>query len=106
MNRLRHTIVSLLLVGLIAIANIPAAHAATDLGGLDLYTYCHVHHKWWAPQMAVLILPMDAASWRCRDRTGHLNSINTNHVCAWQYGYGAWASTSNWDDPYSWRCYR
>ncbi|NOK61744.1 MAG: hypothetical protein GFH27_549281n135 [Chloroflexi bacterium AL-W] len=106
MNKIRHILASLLLVGLMVISSVSVTYAATDVGGMDLYTYCQVHHKWGAPQTAVLVAPFNAYAWRCRDWTGGLNSIHVNHVCAWQYGHGAWASTSNWEDPYSWRCYK
>lgn len=82
-------------------------HAATDLGGLDLYTFCRVVQVYYGqPSTAVLVPNYDAYGWRCRDYVGVLHSINTNAVCQWQYGYGAWAATNNPSSAYSWRCYR
>ena len=34
------------------------------------------------------------------------NGIHMNDACRFQYGSGAWAAYDDWDDPYSWSCYR
>lgn len=111
----------LLMVGVLAsgvhVGPLPGtqpASAATQLGGLNLNNFCM--SKWGGT--AVNRWPYNAGTWTCRTAaytgsypwsvsvTYQFYGIDTNEACRYQYGGGAWSASSNWSDPYSWRCYR
>jgi|GEM_PF-2350288 len=84
------------------------AHAAALLGGVDLQTYyCDVYH----PGTAAVILNTqhNAVGWRCAYDAGGttiLYTISVNTACSNEYGSGAYGAYSDYNNPYSWKCYR
>lgn len=96
----------LLLVSFVPTGLVPQAHAARDIGGLDLSWYCDAKYDVWPWQDGneVLREPRNAYSWRC-NVDGVDVGIDMNEVCRWQYGSDTWAETHNWQDSGSWRCY-
>jgi hypothetical protein len=111
-------------------ATVEQANAATRLGGLDLAQYCRLKYSTSAPTFSAVatasLKVYNAGGWRCIQMTTSLwpkyvngifsgfdsvrrtfeYSIDMNDVCRRQYGSGAYASYSNWSNPYSWSCYR
>lgn len=121
-------VIMALVFGLFALSA-KEASAATRLGGLDLEGYCKKKYSTSGPMFSAVgtagLKEHNAGGWRCFVMTTslypkatwppsccdivrktHEYSINTNDVCQRQYGGGAWAETHNWNDPYSWSCYR
>ncbi len=105
--------------GPLADVGIQHVGATTELGGMNLNNYCN----WKYGGHATLLLwpNRNAWGWRCTGPeswglgisippsltlTGVTYEIWTPDVCVFQYGEGAWSATSNWRDPYSWKCYR
>jgi len=88
----------------------PSAHAATDLGGIDVNEYCRI--KYGGEAILVSWFSYDAYSWRCQAWTWsvppslNLYNVSMTEACEMRYGAGAWASTSDPSNPFSWRCYR
>lgn len=101
-----------------------AVHA--DLAGADLIGYCnHMYTSipnpfYWSTGKPIL-LGTNAGGWRCVfseakttyhtdsapdiDAGTDLRDIDMQDVCHWQYGNGAYAKYTNYNDPGSWRCY-
>jgi hypothetical protein len=86
----------------------PAAHASTRLGGISVQGACN---NQWQESTAVLIAN-NVFGWRCKYQEGlgggevYYGSINLNQQCVYQYGNGAYAAYSDYNNPYSWSCYR
>jgi hypothetical protein len=106
----RRSVRALLILAVVALSFVflplRQVEAATYyLGGVNLQSYCSWKYPYQGAQ-AVLV-SNDAGGWRCKVGTVYFN-ISVDDTCKWQYGsWGyVWASTSNWSDPYSWRCYR
>jgi hypothetical protein len=99
------------LTGLIGIGS-PAHAAPTNLGGVSVVGAC-INQLNIAPSAArAVLIANNISGWRCRYVGGVISvtytwyNINLNSQCVVQYGNGAYASYSNFNDPYSWRCYR
>jgi hypothetical protein len=108
------------LIGLTTLASAPPAKAEERLGGLDLYAYCdHIGREAYGSQyVGYKSYPRDekdAYSWECAIFTNHIQgtdapyatiTYNTNKVCKYQYGNGAYSRVGDPKDAYSWSCYR
>jgi hypothetical protein len=104
-----------LAVGGIFAVSAPAAHASTYLGGVSVADACS-NQLYIAPSAVRLeIIKWNVTGWRCGEITGIGNTvfwwwwvnIHLNAQCATQYGDpSAYASYSNYNNPYSWGCYR
>lgn len=89
----------------------PQAQAAT-LGGLNLDRYCRAT----TPNMGSWVWiqnPPNVYKWRCSYRWYNAGipytytvGMDMNRACRWTYGGNAYAGYLNYNDPYSWRCYR
>ena len=88
------------------------AQAASVLGGVSVVGAC-TNQLYIAPSAArAVLIANNVSGWRCQYVGGVLTvtytwyNINLNSQCVAQYGSGAYAKYSNFNDPYSWRCYR
>jgi hypothetical protein len=83
------------------------AHASTMLGGVSVAAAC-------TNQLignAAVVVANNVYGWRCRYNGGVISVTyswgpDLNRQCAVQYGSGAYSGYLNYNDPYSWRCYR
>jgi hypothetical protein len=108
------------LIGLTTLAAAPPAKAAQRLGGLDLYAYCdHVGRATYGSKyINYKSYPeneKDAYSWKCAIFTNHvqgtdaayeIRGYNTDEVCRYQHGSGAYSRVGDPKDAYSWSCYQ
>ncbi len=82
------------------------AHAASDIGGLNITGYCKANFgtQW----SAITVNASDPYGWRCV-KPGSSIAISgkaaMNDVCYSNYGAGAYAVLT-YSSSYGWRCYR
>lgn len=92
----------------ITTASVPAAHAATYLGGVSVLGACENQIF----TNGVALINDTVTGWRCEYNGAVLHvifywyNINLNEQCADQYGTGAYARYTNYYNPYSWGCYQ
>jgi hypothetical protein len=88
----------------------PQAHAATTLGGLNLAAFCrYVTSGGNVTSWVWIQNPQNVYQWRCSylDSKGlQTKGMDLNFACRWSYGPGSYAGYLNFNNPYSWRCYR
>jgi hypothetical protein len=105
MKKLKLLLASVLVgVASVVLSAVPA-HAATRLGGVSMAAACQ--NQW--PGSEVALIANNAVSWKCRfwSSLGPVYyGIDTSKQCRVQYGSSAYAAYSNYNDPYSWSCYR
>jgi len=83
----------------------PAAHASTRLGGVSVAGACA--NQW--QDSTVALIANNVFGWKCQywSTLGPVyEGINLTLQCSVQYGSGAYAAYSNYNNPYSWSCYR
>jgi hypothetical protein len=94
---------------LIVATNLPLSkvHAATDLGGISVWNACV--YQWGMPTETV-IDPYNVMGWKCRyqptNGSNVYRGVNLSKECVRTYGARAYADYTNFNDPFSWRCYR
>lgn len=90
----------------IGTATAPSGSAATALGGIDISGACA--DQW--PGTVARLVSNNVYGWRCRVyySVGWRDfGVDLNRACRTQYGRSnAYAKYGNYNDPYSWRCYR
>jgi hypothetical protein len=83
----------------------PSAEAATLRGGVSVSQACYYTYGW-----DNTIHGNNVHSWRCVAYGSNgmyvFGGVDLNRQCVRQYGSGAYASYTNYNDPYSWKCYR
>ena len=102
-------ILVLTLTAAMSIANAKPASAYTRLGGVSVYNACkYQYNAAYSWEVFVLSNSYNVMGWRC-----YLNNIHTGYVelnlnteCRRKYGSGAQAAYDDFNDPYSWYCYR
>lgn len=81
------------------------AHAA-ELGGVSVQGACNNQY----PGTTAVVVANNVYGWRCRTYWSggqvDYSGIDLSRQCRAQYGSGASANYLNYNDPYSWRCYR
>lgn len=97
---------SLALTAAVATAGASPAHAASDVGGLDISRYCRValSPSWYAS----IPKPSDPYGWVCRTANGaslRVGVTGLHDTCRIQYGSSAVAVLTYYS-AYGWRCYR
>jgi hypothetical protein len=105
MRKLKVLFGILLLTFLSVAAVSTPAQAATRLGGVSVAGACF--NQW--PGSEVALTSNNVFGWKCRfwGSQGPLYfGINLTQQCGVQYGGGAYAAYSNYNNPYSWSCYR
>lgn len=98
-----------------------AAQTVIGLGGLDLEGYCDYMYQvestfLYQVYVDLVLVEDNAWGWRCKEFVWEADveretvtywDIDMNAACQWQYGYpDAWAAEGDFNDPYSWWCYR
>ena len=81
------------------------AQAATNLGGLSVQAACS--NQW--PGTNAVLVANNVYGWKCRTywSGGPVNyNVDLNRECRRAYGSGAYASYLDYNNPYSWRCWR
>ena len=86
----------ILFAALVLFAATSGTYAQTRLGGLDLQSYCRENFG-----RNVHLIGPTVNDWRCGR-----SSFSVRNACRQTYGFGARAAYSNFNDPYSWYCYR
>ena len=89
------------------------AQAATQLGGVSVVGAC-INQLFIAPPSArAVLIANNVSGWRCQyvgagipPVTYIWYNIDLNRECVVEFGSGAYARYFNFNDPYSWRCYR
>ncbi len=90
----------------------PVLTTQSTVGGLNLSGYCNATYAFgpFLPSWAVL-QQNNVYGWKCKQETSvpffyNYYSIDTNAVCRWQYGGSISSAFTNYNNPYSWYCYR
>lgn len=81
------------------------ASAATNLGGLSVAQAC-AHQR---GTSETVLVENNATGWRCHYFGGwnYINqSVNLSAECARVHGAGAYAAYLDYNNPYSWRCFK
>ena len=93
-----------LALGASVVAAMPA-HASTMLGGVNVDRACAWQHGTGADLVA-----WNVYGWRCIYHGAYITvnwgGVNLNQECASEYGSTAYARYLDYNNPYSWRCYR
>jgi hypothetical protein len=93
-----------LALGVGGVATAPA-HASAMLGGVNVTRACTIQHLTGADLVA-----WNVYGWRCIYHGAYITvnwgGVNLNQECASEYGSGAYAGYLDYNNPYSWRCYR
>ena len=82
------------------------AHAATDLGGVSVWNACVYQHG--TPSYVVLV-SSNVLGWRCQYHGGAVSTyegVNLTQECKRVHGGSAYAAYLDYNNPYSWRCWR
>jgi hypothetical protein len=82
-----------------------ATPASATTWGVSMYQACVEQHG--QPSSVGVYAGWNVYGWRCRYNGGWNyidQTINVSQYCS--YHYGAVARYSNYNDPYSWYCYR
>jgi hypothetical protein len=82
------------------------------LGGINLQTACNKQVAFNLVDPVLVGSNPNAYSWRCRGYALALFkiwpwwdfSVDMTRACRYQYGSTAFAETTDWRNPYSWRC--
>jgi hypothetical protein len=100
----------LALAGIVSVS--APAHASSILGGVSVAGACS-NQLFIAPSATrAVLIAYNTSGWRCRyvgaviSVTYTWYNINLNQECSVEYGAGAFARYLNFNDPYSWRCWR
>ena len=105
MKKLNVALASLVFgLGLFAAVTAPA-HAASRLGGVSVAGACF--NQW--PGSEVVLLNHNVFGWKCRfwSSLGPVYyGVDLTQQCVAQYGSRAYAAYSDYNNPYSWSCYR
>jgi hypothetical protein len=94
-----------LALGLTLTAAAPAM-ASTYRGGVSVWNACVYQNG--TPSW-LQISPNNVTGWGCVYSGGWnqiVLGVNLNKECAREYGSGTYAAYTNFNDPYSWGCYR
>lgn len=105
-NRIATGLASLIIgAGLTLIPSAPA-HATTTLGGVSVQGACDVQF----PGTTAVVYIYNVSGWRCKTYWSggpvYFSGIDLSRQCRAQYGAGAYAGYLDYNNPYSWRCYR
>lgn len=97
---------SLVLAAAATVGGTTPAHAASDVGGLDISRYCRtvLSSSWYAS----IPNPSDPYGWVCRTASGaslKVGLTGLHDTCRIQYGRTAVAVLTYYS-AYGWRCYR
>lgn len=102
-------IVSLTLMLAIGIMNTKPASAITRLGGVSVYNACKYQYTAaFAWEVFILSSSYNVMGWRCYLNNIHSGSVsvNLNRECKRVYGTTAKAGYDDFNNPYSWYCYK
>ena len=97
-----------LIVGISAMTVAPAS-AATRLGGVSVYNACKYQYKAaWSWEVFILPNTYNVMGWRCYLNGNHYGyvELNLNTECRREYGSLAHAAYDDFNNPYSWYCYK
>jgi hypothetical protein len=100
------SVAAILVAGGLTFATATPAQAATQLGGVSVQGACNVQY----PGTSAVVVANNVFGWRCRTYWSggpvDYSNINLSQQCRAQYGNGAYASYLDYNNAYSWRCYR
>lgn len=74
-----------------------------DLGGIDVQAACS---QQFPGSKAVVNPKANVYGWRCYGTDHKAHGVNLNKQCVVQYGSGAVATYSDFNNPLSWHCRR
>ena len=105
-RKLSYAITSIALAAAVTTGGTTPAHAASDVGGLDISRYCRavLSPSWYAS----IPNPSDPYGWVCRTASGasfRVGLSGLHDTCRLQYGRSAVAVLTYYS-AYGWRCYR
>jgi hypothetical protein len=108
MNKLKAMAAGFLLVvgSLVGVVATAAPAQAADLGGVSVWNAC-VHQN--GTPSDVVLVANNVHGWRCFYNggwNGVYMSVNLSQECKRVHGSSAYANYTNYNNPYSWRCYR
>lgn len=89
-------------------ASASAANAAVYEGGVSVLGACENQIY----TNAVALINNNVTGWRCKYKGAVISviyyyyNIDLNAQCAYQFGSGSYAKYTNYNNPYSWGCYR
>lgn len=104
--KLSRVVASIALATVVMTGGTTPAHAASDVGGLDISRYCRavLSPSWYAS----IPNPSDPYGWVCRTASGasfKVGLTGLHDTCRIQYGRSAVAVLTYYS-AYGWRCYR
>lgn len=83
-----------------------SASAATRLGGVSVQQACNAQY----PGTTAVVVANNVYGWRCKTYWSggpvYYTGIDLSRQCRAQYGSRAYANYTNYNNPYSWGCYR
>lgn len=94
------------------LATAPSAHAASQLGGVSVASYCATNVYSGNPWVNSRAVNINGRwdGWRCATQYGALVGVNMNLACAQQYPRAWWQPTAFanriGNGALDWRCYR
>jgi hypothetical protein len=109
--RIRRTAAAAVTAGALALGggvlSASEAHASTMLGGVSVANGCIYQ----LIGNAAVVVANNVYGWRCAYHGAVINVTyswgpSLNQECAREYGSGAFAGYLDYNNPYSWRCYR
>lgn len=105
MKRIKMTLAAIV-IGLGVLGFQAPVQAATNLGGVSVEAACD-NQRGTASTARVVV--NNVHGWRCAlflgGTTGYY-SVDISRECRRVHGSSAYAAYLNYNDPYSWRCYR
>jgi hypothetical protein len=88
------------------VLGITASAHAVELGGVSIQGACNAQF----PGTTADVVQNNVYGWRCKTYWSggpvYYSGIDLSRQCRAQYGSSASANYTNYNDPYSWRCYR
>jgi hypothetical protein len=105
MRKLKMALVAVA-IGLSVLGFQVPAQAATNLGGVSVEAACDNQR---GAATTARLMRHDVHGWFCALYIGggvHYYDVNLSQECRRVHGSSAYAAYLNYNDPYSWRCYR
>lgn len=102
-RKLAASLTAVLLSFGVMLAASPSASAATRLGGVSIWSACVNQH---GTPSGVVNVTRNVMGWRCAYRGVAGPGVDLTRECRRTYGSSAYSGYTNWNDPYSWSCYR
>lgn len=109
MRRIKLALATMAVVGLSVLGFQAPAQAATNLGGVSMDAACDYQRGSTTYPVLMKITGNNVYDWRCRLNLGGSSSywkIDVTKECRRVHGNSAYSKYLDYNNPYSWRCFR